>query len=142
MGRDEPRRGRWIGQNVAGQEEDFQSTWGQPLGTLERFALFNSELHGDVQIDGVIAGEEGEATHLLLSQNFVVGREANVLAKVHAYFESLGYQRFANAAYLNLEKRIIVRDAVPKNLKETPDGKIVPVDLVLRKLGEGEPLPC
>jgi len=141
MGRNEPRRGSWIGQNVGNNEDDFQSSWGQPLGTLERFALFNQELSADVQIEGVIADGPTEATHLLLSQNFVVGREANVLSKVHDYFVQKGYRRIANAAYFHETSRILIRDAVPKNLKETREGEIVPVDLVLRKLKPNEPSP-
>ncbi len=106
-----------------------------PIGYLDRWRLFN-EVFGD-QVGLAAIVETPAGTSLQISQ-LTIGGTTPSRGQVMEFMRGEGFEslddEFRN--WWRAEDRLIAADAKTENFKLTPDGNVVPIDLVPLRVGD------
>jgi hypothetical protein len=102
---------------------------------LERWRLCNEMLGDTVWLEGVLLTEQGES--IVISQPFVDALDPTNPHPAHAdmmsWLRAQGFD-YEDGAWVREEDHLVLEDAHIGNFVTAQDGRIVPVDVKLRKL--------
>jgi len=115
---------------------------------LDRMDHFNHAFGDDSRLEGVLAAG-GSHIGLTVSQKKIKGTEPTQ-PEIDDYLKKGGYVKVAadkfendhikDKTWINPKSGYVVTDVKPDNFKKTPDGKIVPIDLIVDHAPEGSDL--
>ncbi len=118
-----------------------------PSEYLERMDAENEVFGGDAKIVGItrVNGRIG----LAVSQTAVKGGEPSP-GKLKVMMEARGFRKVSDSkmehdqlmgkTWYDAKSRTLVADVKPENFKMTPEGRILAVDVIVRRLSEGSDL--
>jgi len=104
---------------------------------LRNIRLSNLLFADDIRIEGVV---KASVPIVVTSQPFVAGRNGTEL-EIDGFFLDLGFEKRGASRYASEELNLSVTDARGANVKVTPSGVLVPIDVqfaLLREPGDDE----
>jgi len=104
-----------------------------PADYLHRLALDNVIFGSDIRLEGVRGRDE--EMQIITSHPFVHGRKATP-EEIVEFFEEKGFEPLGQNRWVMPELRVVVGDAVPRNIYVTTNGETVPIDLQIEQLSE------
>ncbi|MEO0413955.1 MAG: hypothetical protein AAF226_03270 [Verrucomicrobiota bacterium] len=117
------------------EEESVGLRPASPLEYFDRLLMQNEWFGDDTQLEGIGFTDAG-SVYTLTSQPFVQGR-ASTLDEISGLLSSLGFREFDPelAAWKDDENQIVLSDAHPRNLVTDSKGRVLPIDLIIGRMG-------
>lgn len=102
-----------------------------PSEYLDRWVLQNRLFQDDIQLERIV--ENGGIPRIIISQPSLIGQHPNQVL-IDELMVGGGYQRLGEGAYYNKEEGLLVFDLMPRNVIQTANGELCPIDPVIQRV--------
>jgi hypothetical protein len=102
-----------------------------PAEYLDRWLLQNRLFNDDIQLERIV--ENGGIPRIVISQPSLTGTHPDQVL-IDDLMVGGGYRRLGEGAFYDAESGLLVFDLMPRNVIQTPNGELCPIDPVIQRV--------